>query len=72
MVFTVALCAMANGMKKQALIVFKESNGNVPPRVLQQLNIPPNVRVKASANGWMTRDLMLWWMLGGTWMMSIG
>ena len=59
--FNVALCALANGMKKPALIVFKENSGNIPPRVMQQLNIPHNVRVKASGNGWMTSALMLWW-----------
>jgi len=51
--FTVALAASADGYKLPCHIVFKELNGRVPPRVMNALRIPDNVRVKASPNGWM-------------------
>ena len=56
--FTVALCALASGFKKPAYICLKERNGIIPPRVLQALRIPDNVKVTASTNGWMTGPIM--------------
>ena len=60
--FTVALTALANGTKLPALVVFKEGRKAViPPRVLANLQVPPNVRVTASQNGWMTGEKMVTW-----------
>ena len=53
--FTVALCAMANGQKLPAYIVFKEGvRARIPPRVFAALVIPRNIRITASKNGWMS------------------
>ena len=60
--FTVALAARGNGEKLPAMVIFKERNGRLGPRVSSQLQIPSNVRVKASQNGWMTADLYHWWL----------
>lgn len=43
--FTVVLCAGIDGSKLPALIVFKERNEQLGPRVLHQLTIPANVRI---------------------------
>ena len=59
--FTVALCALASGVKKPAYICLKERNGVIPARVHQALRIPDNVKVTASANGWMTGPIMAAW-----------
>ena len=52
--FTVALSATASGHKLPALIIFKEPNGRIPPRILQKMHIPANIKVRATQNGWMT------------------
>ena len=54
--FTVALAATASGKKLPAMIIFKERGGSLGVRVWRSLRIPPNVRVRASTNGWMTTD----------------
>ena len=59
--FTVALCAAADGSKLPAFLIFKERTGEIPRRVRQHLQIPANVRVTATRNGWMTRDQVLSW-----------
>lgn len=60
--FTVLLAACANGTKLPAFCVFKEGKKAViPPRVLAALRVPGNVRVAASQNGWMTKQLMCTW-----------
>ena len=41
--FTVALFLAADGAKFPSMIVFKERNGQIPPRVYQQLQVPDNV-----------------------------
>ncbi|XP_041366065.1 tigger transposable element-derived protein 6-like [Gigantopelta aegis] len=51
---TVALTASANGDKRKALIIFKEKNGVIGPRVLPTLKVPDNVLITATENGWMT------------------
>jgi hypothetical protein len=48
-------------MKKPAYIVLRENNGRIPPRVFANLNIPRNVRLTASQNGWMTTEKMSDW-----------
>ena len=58
--FTVALAAKGNGEKLPALIIFKNKNGELGPRVRAQLRIPSNVMVKASPNGWMTAAFYHW------------
>ena len=58
---TVALCVCANGRKLPAYVVFKETNGQLGPRVLRQLNIPDNVKVSATRNGWMTKEEIFRW-----------
>ena len=60
--FTVALAAKGNGDKLPVLIIFKEKNGQLGPRVQAQLRVPTNVRVKASPNGWMATALYHWWL----------
>lgn len=60
--FTVALAAKGNGEKLPALLIFKERNGELGPRVRAKLTIPSNLRVKASQNGWMTTSLYHWWL----------
>ena len=52
--FTVALAATAAGAKLPAVIIFKERNEILGERIKKKLNIPSNVRVQASTNGWMT------------------
>ena len=52
--FTVALTATADGNKRPAYVVLKEPSGKIPPRVLQNLQIPRNIRLVATRNGWMT------------------
>ena len=64
--FTVALAARANGEKLPAFVIFKERNGIVPQRVVQQLQVPRNVRYTASHSGWMTNEKMEIW-LNRTW-----
>ena len=59
--FTVALCAAADGSKLPAFLIFKERTGEIPRRVCQHLQIPANVGVTATRNGWMTRDQVLSW-----------
>ena len=44
-----------------ALIIFKERNGVLGPRVRAPLQYPDNVRVTASTNGWMTKEKLLRW-----------
>ena len=41
------------------MMIFKEKNGVLGPRVKANLRIPTNVVVAASPNGWMTRS-KLW------------
>ena len=60
--FTVALCANGAGEKLPALIIFKEKGAKLGPRVSQAITIPPNVRISASDNGWMTSQLYHWWL----------
>ena len=55
--FTVALCAAADGSKLPAFLIFKERTGEIR----QHLQIPANVHVTATRNGWMTRDQVLSW-----------
>ena len=57
--FTVALFVAADGTNFPAMIVFKERNGQTPPRVYQQLQVPDNVRVHATRNGWMTGEALM-------------
>ena len=59
--FTVTLFVAADGTKFPAMIVFKERNGQIPPRVYQQLQVPDNNRVHATRNGWMTREALMVW-----------
>ena len=60
--FTVALAATASGEKLPAAILFKEKNGVLGKRVKSKLTIPGNVCVRASANGWMTREEYHHWL----------
>ena len=62
--FTVALCASADGEKLPAYIIFKERGGKLGPRVKAALTFPGNVKVSASANGWMTREELHHWIRG--------
>jgi DDE superfamily endonuclease/CENP-B N-terminal DNA-binding domain len=59
--FTVALCVSASGEKLPAFIIFKERSGTIPTRVRCALEIPDNVVVEASLNGWMTAPLLRVW-----------
>ena len=59
---TVALAAKGSGEKLPALIIFKELNGQLGPKVRQLLVIPDNVQVTASTNSWMTAHLYHWWL----------
>lgn len=59
--FTVALCASASGEKLPATIIFKEINGQIPPRVLNNLVVPRNCIVKASKSGWMDKPQLDDW-----------
>ena len=60
--FTVALAANGAGEKLPALIIFKERGGKLGPRVSKLLTIPPNVKVMATRNGWMTAEMYHWWL----------
>ena len=60
--FTVAPAANGAGEKLPALVIFKERDGVLGRRVRQQLTTPANVVATASANGWMTSDLYIWWL----------
>lgn len=59
--FTVALLAAADGTKLPAFVLFKERNGEIPRRARLQLQVPDNIRVTATRNGWMTREALLSW-----------
>ncbi|KAK7097631.1 hypothetical protein V1264_004579 [Littorina saxatilis] len=59
--FTVALLVAADGTKFPAFIIFRERNGNIPQRVLLHMQVPDNVRVSATRNGWMTRESLFVW-----------
>ncbi|KAL8613834.1 hypothetical protein ACOMHN_029691 [Nucella lapillus] len=59
--FTVALLVAAYGTKFPAFIIFRERNGHIPQRVLLQMQVPDNVRVSATRNGWMTRESLFVW-----------
>ena len=59
--FTVALCAYADGTKLPAMMILKEKNGVLGPRVKANLRLPTNVVVAASPNGWMTRSVLHSW-----------
>lgn len=43
------------------MMIFKEKNGVLGPRVKANLRIPTNVVVAASPNGWMTRSVLHSW-----------
>ena len=60
--FTVALAATASGKKFPAVIMFKERGGSLGVHVRRSVCIPPNVRVRASTNGWMTADEYQHWL----------
>ena len=62
--FTVALAASASGEKLPAVVIFKERGGVLGARAQRQLHVPNNVRVFASANEWMTRELYERWLRG--------
>ena len=59
--FTVAICAIADGSKLPAFQIFKERTGEISRRVLQHLQVPANVCITATRNGWMTRDQVWSW-----------
>lgn len=60
--FTVALCASATGVKLPAFLIFKERNGNIPPQILENLELPNNVIIAANKNGWMTLPFLHVWL----------
>ena len=60
--FTVAPAANGTGEKLPALIIFKERGGKLGPCVSKLLTIPPNVKVMATRNGWMTAERYHWWL----------
>ena len=60
--FTVALASTAAGDKLPAFLIFKERSGQLGQRVRRNLIYPGNVRVFASTNGWMTRELFHTWL----------
>ena len=60
--FTIALAAMAGGEKLPAVIIFKERGGSLGERVRRSLQIPANVRVRATTNGWMTAGEYYHWL----------
>ena len=60
--FTVALAATATGEKLPAVIFFKERGGSLGVRVWRALDIPDNVRVRATTNGWQTAVEYQWWL----------
>ncbi|KAL8593325.1 hypothetical protein ACOMHN_009978 [Nucella lapillus] len=59
--FTVALLVAADGTTFPAFIIFRERNGHISQRVLLQMQVPDNVRVSATRNGWMTRESLFVW-----------
>ena len=60
--FTVALAATATGEKLPVVIFFKEKGGSLGVRVRRALDIPDNVRVRATTNGWQTAVEYQWWL----------
>ena len=48
-------------MKLPALIIFKERGGKLGEQVTASIKCPYNVKVKATTNGWMTTENILWW-----------
>ena len=60
--FMVALACHGKGGKLPALIIFKETSGQLGPWIKKNLVIPANIHVQASTNGWMTTQLYLWWL----------
>ena len=61
--FTVALAATASGTKLPTVIIFKERGGSLGVRIQRSLRIPSNVRVRATANGWMTAEEYQHWLV---------
>ena len=59
--FTVALSACADGHMLPAAVYFKEANG-IPPRVMNALQIPCNMRARTSSNGWMRSAEVHYWL----------
>ena len=51
--FTVALAASASGEKLPAVIIFKEKNGVLGPRITKKLIIPSNVQVNLCVGTWL-------------------
>lgn len=61
--FTAALAATASGKKLPAVIVLKEHGGSLGEHVRLIFRIPPNIRVRASTNGWMTAEDFQHWLV---------
>ena len=59
---SVMLAVHANGVKMPAFIIFKEKGGRLGPRVRNALNVPENVIVTATENGWMTHTALCEWL----------
>ena len=55
---TILLAIRANGKKLPALMIFKEKNGILPPRVRELLKIPKNIVVKASRSGYIDENIL--------------
>ncbi len=57
---TLVLCCLANGDKLPPMLIFKETNGKLPKKLL---NVYDNKKIviKANKNGWMTTQLMKEW-----------
>ena len=50
--FTVVLCAVADGTKSLALVIFNGRNGEIGPRVRHSIRVPENVHITAIPSGW--------------------
>ena len=61
---SVHACASAAGEKFPAYIIFKERGGKLGPHVKAALTYPENIKVSASANGWMTYEELHHWIRG--------
>ncbi len=57
--FTVVLTASAMG---RSYLFFKERGGELGKRVKRALNIPDNVRIRATKNGYQTREEYHHWL----------
>ena len=52
------LMIRADGFKLPALTIFQEKNGVIPYRVIETLNLPANICIKANKSGYISEEIL--------------